>query len=119
MISASSRNRWRLAGSSAWRSRICLSATSRLQLGVEGHEDGAQAAAGVGPEDAEPLAVGGGRADGVAGGAVGVAIGLGGGEPTGEGALDLGVAQARRATRGWTARRGGRRGSSRGRRRAS
>ena len=48
-----------------------------VQLGVEGHEDGAQAALGVGPEDAEPLAVGGGRADGVAGGAVGVAVGVG------------------------------------------
>ena len=29
VISASSRNRWRLTGSSAWWSRICLSATSR------------------------------------------------------------------------------------------
>ena len=44
-----------------------------VQLGVERHEDGAQAAAGVRPEDAEPLAVAGGRADGVAGRAVGVA----------------------------------------------
>ena len=34
-----------------------------VQLGVEGDEDLAQAALGVGPEDAEPLAVGGGRAD--------------------------------------------------------
>ena len=46
-----------------------------VQLGVQGDEDGAQAAPGVGPEDAEPLAVGGGRADGVAGGAVGVGVG--------------------------------------------
>ena len=38
-----------------------------VQLRVQGDEDGAQAAAGVGPQDAEPLAVGGGRADGVAG----------------------------------------------------
>ena len=38
-----------------------------VELGVEGDEDRAQSAAGVGPEDAEPLAVGGGRADGVAG----------------------------------------------------
>ena len=44
-----------------------------VQLGVQRHEDGAQAAPGVRPQDAEPLAVGGGRADGVAGGAVGVA----------------------------------------------
>ena len=33
-----------------------------VQLGVERHEDGPQAAPGVGPQDAEPLAVGGGRA---------------------------------------------------------
>ena len=51
----------RLVGSSAWWSRICLRATSRLQLGVERDEDGAQAALGVRPEDAEPLAVAGGR----------------------------------------------------------
>jgi hypothetical protein len=31
-----------------------------MELAVEGDEDGAQAAAGVGPQDAEPLAVGGG-----------------------------------------------------------
>ena len=45
-----------------------------VQLGVQRHEDGAQAAPGVGPQDAEPLAVAGGRADGVAGGAVDVAV---------------------------------------------
>ena len=45
-----------------------------VQLRVEGHGDGPQAAPGVGPEDAEPLAVGGGRADGEAGGAVGVVV---------------------------------------------
>ena len=43
-----------------------------VELGVEGDEDGAQAAPGVGPEDAEPLAVGGG-AGSVAGGLVGLA----------------------------------------------
>ena len=32
-----------------------------VQLAVQRHEDGAQAAPGVGPEDAEPLAVAGGR----------------------------------------------------------
>ena len=42
-----------------------------VELGVEGDEDGAQAAPGVGPQDAEPLAVGGGGAHGVAGRAVG------------------------------------------------
>ena len=34
-----------------------------VQLAVECHEDGAQAAAGVGPQDAEPLAVAGRGAD--------------------------------------------------------
>ena len=55
-----------------------------VQLGVQRHEDGAQAALGVGPQDAEPLAVGGGRADGVAGGAVpvGVAVAGSGSRPT-------------------------------------
>ena len=32
-----------------------------VQLAVQGDEDRAQAAPGVGPQDAEPLAVGGGR----------------------------------------------------------
>ena len=36
-----------------------------IQLGVQRHEDGPQAAPGVRPEHAEPLAVAGGRADGV------------------------------------------------------
>ena len=45
-----------------------------VQFRIEGHEDGPQAAPGMGPEDAEPLAVGGGRADGEAGGAVGVVV---------------------------------------------
>ena len=45
-----------------------------VKLGVQRDEDGAQAAAGVGPQHAKPLAVGGGRADGVAGGTVGVAV---------------------------------------------
>ena len=34
-----------------------------VQLGIERHEDLAQPAAGVRPQDAEPLAVAGGRAD--------------------------------------------------------
>ena len=43
-----------------------------VQFAVEGHEDGAEPAAGVRAEDAEPLSIGGGRADGVIGGAVGI-----------------------------------------------
>ena len=54
-----------------------------VQLGVQRHEDGAQAAPGVRPEDAEPLAVAGGRADGVAGRAVGVVAVLGRGRAEG------------------------------------
>ena len=71
-----------------------------VQLGVEGHEDGAQAASGVGPQDAEPLAVAGGRADGVAGGAVGVAV-ADRVEPgrAGRGRLDVGIADAARLSR--------------------
>ena len=74
-----------------------------VQLGVQGHEDGAQAAAGMRPEDAEPLAVGGGRADGVAGRAVGVAVVLGrarsdpGERGVESGIADLGQALAGRA----------------------
>ena len=45
-----------------------------VQLAVERHEHGPQAAAGVRPQDAEPLAVAGGRADGVGRGAVGIAV---------------------------------------------
>ena len=41
-----------------------------MELGVQRHEDGAQTATGVRPQDAEPLAVAGGRADGVRGRAV-------------------------------------------------
>ena len=46
-----------------------------VELGVQRHEDGAEAALGMGPEDAESLAVGGGGADGGAGRAVGVTVG--------------------------------------------
>ncbi len=76
-----------------------------MQLGVECHEDGAEAAPGVGPEHAEPQAVGGGGADGVAGGAVvgiGPAVmgrGLRGAEVTEDG-LDLGVVQSGQALAG-------------------
>ena len=92
-----------------------------VQLGVQGHEDGAQAAPGVRPEDAEPLAVGGGRTDGVAGGAVGV-VRLGRAVPgadVAERGLDVGVAEAGQAPRGSSGPAGRRPGSSRRRRRAS
>ena len=70
-----------------------------IELGVEGDEDGAQAAGGMGPEDAESLAVGGGGAGGVAGGPLGVA------------ALDRAGADAGRA---WPRPRDRRRRGSRG-----
>ena len=44
-----------------------------VQFAVERHEDGAQAASGMRPEDPEPLAVGSGGADKIGAGAVGVA----------------------------------------------
>src|SRR5262249_28289824 len=62
-------------------------------LAVQCHEDGAQAALGMGSQDAEPLAVGGGRPDGVAGRPVGVIFGAGG--ELGEGVLDRWVADGR------------------------
>jgi hypothetical protein len=66
-----------------------------VQFLVQRDEDRPQAAAGVGPEDAEPLAVGGGRADGVAGGPLGVAIVPGRSRAdAGEGDADVGVADA-------------------------
>ena len=65
-----------------------------VQLGIQGHEDGAQAAAGMRAQDAEPLAVGGGRADGKVGGAVGIFTGRGQSraEPSDRG-LELGIAE--------------------------
>ena len=87
-----------------------------VQLGVQGHEDGAQAAAGVGPEDAEPLAVGGGRADGVGGGAVGVAVVLGRARADlGERGVELRDRRSAPGTRGWSGRRRSPPGSARGR----
>ena len=74
VISASMRNRCRLVGSSAWWSRICLSATSRFSSLIQRDEHRPQPAAGVRPEDAEPLAVAGRRADGVGCRAVGIAV---------------------------------------------
>ena len=66
-----------------------MSATSRLQLRVHRHEDGAEAAASMGPQDAEPLPVGGGRAHDVAAGAVGVTVGAGAAADMVERGLDL------------------------------
>ena len=54
VISASSRNRSRLSGWSAWRSWISLRATWRFSSPSTGDEDGAEAPLGVRPEDAEP-----------------------------------------------------------------
>ena len=48
-----------------------------VELGIERHEDRAQPAPGVRPEHAKPLAVAGGRADGVGGGVVGNVSNLG------------------------------------------
>ena len=73
-----------------------------VQLGVQRHEHGAEAAPGVRPEDAESLTVGGRRADGVGGGAVGVGLGRAGAD-VGEGGLDLGVAQAGQSLAGGAA----------------
>ena len=94
-----------------------------VQLGVEGDEDGAQAAPGVGPEDAEPLAVGGGRADGVSwrcgrrrrrDAAVDGRV-----DPMWPRVASIRGRRGGPGSRGWTGRRGWRPGSSRRRRRAS
>ena len=72
-----------------------------VQLGVERDEDGTQAALGVGPQDAEPLAVGGCRADRVAGGAVGVGRRRSSRSRAdmGERRLDIGIAESARLSR--------------------
>ncbi len=67
-----------------------------IQLGVQGHEDRPQPAAGMRTEYAEPLAVAGCCADGNAAGAVGIVVldagrGMSGGEVV-ERRLDFGVA---------------------------
>ena len=69
-----------------------------VQLAVERHEDGAQAAPRMRPQDAEPLSVGGGRADGIGAGSLGVFIVVAGRTVTGadvpEGRLDVRAAGA-------------------------
>ncbi len=70
-----------------------------VQLLVDRHEDGAQAAAGVGPEDAVTLAVRRGSADGVSGGAFGVivAIAIGAEDEADERRVDLRVVEGSEA----------------------
>ena len=62
-----------------------------VELGVEGDKDRPQTAPGVGPQHAEPQAIIGGGADGIAGRAVRVVIG--GGAEVGESVFDRGVGQ--------------------------
>ena len=76
-----------------------------VQLGVEGDEDGAQAALGVGSEDVKPPAVAGGRADGERGRAVAVAVvvlpgRLGSGADAGENGIEVRLADHREALAG-------------------
>jgi hypothetical protein len=69
-----------------------------VQLLVEGDEDGAQAAAGVRPQDTEPLAVTGRGADGQRHGAIVVGVGFARARAgAGEGRLDVRAADPRQA----------------------
>ena len=91
-----------------------------VQLVVQGHEDGPQAALGVGPQHAKPLALGRDGTDGVAGGAVGDRPGrpyLG--ADVGERGLQVGIREAGQALEGRAANGHGRQALLRGRRRAS
>ena len=68
-----------------------------MQFFVQCHKYGAQPSLGVRSQHAEPLAVTGGRADAKAGGSIVLAAGLArgrSGADTGEGPLDVGVADA-------------------------
>ena len=89
-----------------------------VQLGVERHEHRPQPAPGVRPEDAEPLAVAGGRADGVGGGAVGVAVLGRQVTPTWPSVASTSGSPIRPGSRGSSCRPRPRPGSSRRRRRA-
>ncbi len=88
-----------------------------VQLLVERDEDGAQAAPGVRAQDAEALAIAGGRAEGVAGGPIVVRVRLDRrrADP-GQRGLDIGVAEPGEALASRTDRRRSRRGSARCRR---
>ncbi len=77
-----------------------------VELGVKCDEYGAQAPPGMGPDDAEPLAVAGGRAHGIGRRAVGIGVEVG--DEPGEGVLDVGVAQRGERLAGGGASRDGR-----------
>ncbi len=81
-----------------------------MQFRIQRHENGTQSAPRMGPKDAEPPAVAGGRADRVGAGAVGVCIGIGNGlarsrtgADAGESSLDFAVAQRGEALAGRSA----------------
>ena len=106
VTSASRRNRWRLAGSAACRSRICLSATSRCNSLSRRHEDRPQPTLGMGPQDAKPLGVAGRLADGQTRRAVDLLAALGRvGAEVGKADTDQGIVDLRQALAGRTARR--------------
>ena len=92
-----------------------------VELGIQGHKNGAQAALGVGPQHAKPLARGGGRPERVAGRAVGVGFGVGvcrGRSRDARSRPRCRHRPTRPVSRKWTGRRGRRPGSSPRRRRA-
>ena len=109
----------RLAGSSAWRSRICFKRHLAVQLAVERDEDRPQAPLGMGAQDAEPLTVGTRGTDRVGGRAVGIMVpflGRGGGDAS-EAGVDLRVAEPGQLLAGRAACCSRPRGSARRRRR--
>ena len=98
MISASIKNRWRL-GVVGVVVEDLLERDLAVQLGIERHENRAEAPARVRPEHAESLAVAGGRSDGIRRRAVAIAaIGQGTCRPNmAESRLNIGVADPRQA----------------------
>ena len=106
MTSASRRNRWRLDRVVGVGVEDLLQGHLAMQFGVQGHEDGAQAAACVRPEDAEPLARAGCLADRVTRRAVGVIGALRRVRAeVGQGTADIGIVDAIQTLAGGTARR--------------
>jgi hypothetical protein len=74
-----------------------------IELGIERHEDSAQASARMGPEHLESLSVGRGGSHGVAGGPVGIFSGLGGScvdAEMGNGGFDIAIAESGKASAG-------------------